>query len=80
MPLVGGRRVALALEHMAQVASTVAANDLRPLHAKSAVGVPGHSAGDGIEESRPAAAGLELVLCGVDGRVAAGAGIATGAR
>jgi hypothetical protein len=80
VPLVGGRRVALALEHMSQVASAVGAHDLRPLHSKSAVGVSGHSAGNGIEESGPATARLELMLCGVNRCVAAGAAIGAGAR
>lgn len=30
MPLVGWCRIVLALEHMAQMASTIAANDLGP--------------------------------------------------
>lgn len=80
MPLVRRRRVSLALEHMSQVASAVAANNLRPLHAESAVCVPCDGARDCVEESRPAAAGLELVLGRVDGRVAAGTVIGAGAR
>lgn len=78
MPLVGRRRVAFALEHMSEVASAVGAHDLCPLHAESAVGVSGHCTRHGIEERRPAAAGLELVLSSVDGRIAAGASV--GAR
>lgn len=79
MPLIRWGRVALTLEHMAQVTSAVAAHDFGPLHAKGAIGVSGHSAGHGIEERRPAAARLKLVLCGVDGRVAAGASVGAGA-
>lgn len=75
MSLVRRRRVSLALEYMSQMASTVAAHNLRPLHAESAVGVPCHGARDSVEESRPAAARLELVLRGVDGCLAAGASV-----
>lgn len=73
MPLIGGRRVSFALEHMSQVSSAVAADNLRPLHTESGISVPSHSARDGIEESRPAAARLEFVLRGVDGRLTASA-------
>jgi len=34
MPLVGGGRVSLALEDVAQMAATVGADDLGPLHAE----------------------------------------------
>jgi hypothetical protein len=79
VPLVGRRRVALALEDMSQVTSAVAAHDLRSLHAKCAVGVSGHGTWHGVEERRPAASGLELVLSSVDGRVAASASVGAGA-
>jgi hypothetical protein len=78
--LVRRRRIALALEHMSQMASAVGAHDLRPLHSKSAVGMSGHSARNSIEERRPATARLELVLCRVNGCVAAGASIGAGGR
>jgi len=80
VPLVRGCRVSLALEHMSQVASTVAANDLCPLHAESAVGVSGHGARNGVEEGRPSATGLELMLGSVDGRVATCASVCAGGR
>jgi hypothetical protein len=80
VPLICGCWVSLTLEHMSQVAPAIAANDLCPLHTESAVGVSGHSARNGVEEGRPSAAGLELVLGSVDGRVAAGAGICAGGR
>jgi hypothetical protein len=65
---------------MSQVASTVAANDLCPLHAESAVGVSGHGARNGVEEGRPSATGLELMLGSVDGRVATCASVCAGGR
>jgi hypothetical protein len=80
VPLVRRCWVSLALENMSQVTPAVAANDLRPLHAESAVGVSGHGARHGVEEGRPSAAGLELVLGSVDGRIATGAGICAGGR
>lgn len=80
VPLVGRRGVSLALEDVPQVSTAVAANNLRSLHAESAVGMPCHSAGDGVEERGPAAAGLELVLRGVNGLVAAGAVVCAGGR
>jgi hypothetical protein len=80
VPLIRGCWVSLALEYMSQVTSAVAANDLCPLHAESAVSVSGHGARHGVEEGRPSAAGLELVLGSVDGRIAAGAGICAGGR
>lgn len=75
MPLIRGGRVPLALEHVAQMSTAVAANNLRPLHAEHLVLMPRHSTRDGVEESRPAATGLEFVGCFVEGRLAAGAGV-----
>jgi hypothetical protein len=80
VPLIRRCWVSLALEYMSQVTSAVAANDLCPLHAESAVGVSGYGARHGVKEGRPSAAGLELVLGSVDGRIAAGAGICAGGR
>ena len=73
MPLVRRRGIALPLEHMAQVAAALAAQDLRPRHAERRVRVPGHGAGDGVEVGGPAAAGLELVRRAVERGVAGGA-------
>lgn len=78
MSLVRRRRVSLSLEDVSQVTSTVAAHDLCPLHAECAVGVSGHCARNGVEECRPSAARLELVLSSVDGRIAAGASVGAG--
>lgn len=73
MSLVGRSRVSLALEDMTQMTSAVAAHNLRPLHAEGGIRVPSHGSRNGVEESRPAAARLELVLSRVDGGIAAGA-------
>lgn len=80
MPLIRRRRVSLALEHVAQMAAAVAAHDLGALHAERAVGVAGDGAGDGVEEGGPAAAGLELLVGGVEGRLAGGARVDALAR
>lgn len=75
MTLIGGRGISLALEDMPQMAPAIRTHNLDPLHAKGAIGMSGDGAGDGVEEGGPAAAGLELVLGGVEGCVAAGAGV-----
>lgn len=75
MPLIGRRLVSFSFEDMPQVSATVAAYDLGPLHAKSAVRVPGHRSWHGVEESRPPAARLKLVIRCIEWRVAARASI-----
>lgn len=75
MPLVRWRRVPFALEHMSQMAPTVRTHNLRPHHAEGLVLVARHGAGYCIEEGGPSAAGLELLVCGVEGRIAGGAGV-----
>jgi hypothetical protein len=75
--LVGGGRVSLALENVTEMTTTVGADDLSALHTESAVGVSGHSTRDGIEESGPSAARLELVIGLVERSIAAGTGVST---
>lgn len=58
---------------MAEMTSTVAADDLRPLHAKCAVHMSLHSAGNRVKVGRPAAAGLKLVISRIERRVTSGA-------
>lgn len=77
MPLIGRRRVSLSLEHMSQMPTTVCAHYLYPLHAERPVCMPCDRAWDGVEESRPAASGLELLVCAVEGCAASGAGVCT---
>lgn len=57
------------------MAATVTTHDLSPGHAERVIRVPGDGAGDGVEEGGPAAAALELVVCLVERRGAAGAGV-----
>ena len=66
MALIGRGRVSLALEHMSQVSSAVGAHDLDTLHAECAVDMSRHSTWDRVEESGPAAPGLEFLVCGVE--------------
>lgn len=59
---------------------TVRTHDFRALHTERTVHVAGHGAGDGIEERRPAAAGLEFMGGAVERRVARGARIGPARR
>jgi hypothetical protein len=62
--------ISLALEYMAKMTPAVGANDLRPLHAKCAIHVPGHSTGNRVKVCRPATAGFELVVSSIERRIA----------
>ena len=75
MSLVRRRGIAFAFEDMPQMPATLAAHNFGPGHAKRAISVPGHSAGDAIEIRRPAAAGLELVGGLVERRIAGSTGL-----
>ncbi len=66
MPLVGWCGVVLALENVAQMATTVAADDLSPRQSHGAVGNPLHGPGYRIEVRRPAATRFELMVCPVE--------------
>lgn len=78
MALVGGRRVALALEDVAQVAAAVGAHNLCALHAQRAVDVALDGARQAVKVGGPAAARLELVRRRVERRFAAGAAVDAG--
>jgi len=71
--LILGVTEPLALEDMSQVTPAVIADNLRPHHAKTGVRLLSHRARNGIPERRPPAARVELVVCLVEGRFAAGA-------
>jgi hypothetical protein len=75
--LISGSRVSLALEDVTKMATTVGADNLGALHTEGAVGVSGHSTRHSIEESRPAAARLELVVGLVERSLAASTGVNT---
>ncbi len=77
MSLIGRSRIAFPFEDMAQMPTTVAADDLCPLHTESAISMPCDGTRDRVEVCRPAAAGLEFVVCLVQRCVAASAGIHT---
>ena len=59
--------------------ATITAHDLRPAHAQRPILMPRHRTRDAVKVRRPAAAGLELVLRGVQRRVAARAVVRAGA-
>ena len=55
------------------MASTVGADDLRPLHSEGAISVSHYGAWNLLEEGGPAAAALELAVVVVERGIAAGA-------
>jgi len=57
------------------MSAAVGAHNLRPLHAETRVRVSRHRAGEAVEVRRPAAAGLELVVCFVQGCVTGSTGV-----
>lgn len=63
---------------MTQMPSTVRADDLYPLHAERLIAMPGHRTWNGVEECRPAAAGLKLLVGAVEWRIAGGAIVGAG--
>lgn len=75
MPLIRRRLIPLPFEHMPQMPSAVITHNLRPLHPERTVRKPLHSTRNRVKVCRPAAAGLELVVGFVEGRIAAGAGV-----
>lgn len=66
MPLVAWCGVVLAFENVAQMATTVAADDLSPRQSHGTVGNPLDGPGYRIEVCRPAATRLELMICPVE--------------
>lgn len=60
------------------MAATIRAHDLGSCHAKGVVGVARDGAGDIVEVCWPSAARLELLVCGVEGRVAGSACVNAG--
>jgi hypothetical protein len=73
--LIRWRWVSLSLEHMSQMTTAIAAHNLYPLHAKCPIAVSRHRTGYGIVERRPSAPTLELLVRGVQRRVASGASV-----
>jgi hypothetical protein len=75
--LISRSGVSLALEDVTEMATTVGADNLSTLHTEGAVSVSGYSTRDSIEESRPAAARLELVVGLVQRSLAASTSVDT---
>jgi len=80
MPLVGRRRITLALEHMTQMPSTVVAHNLNPLHTKRAILISANGARDCIEERGPSTTGLEFVAGFVQRRLTSCTCVQAGGR
>ena len=78
MPLIRRRRVSLSLEHMTQMASTITTHNLNPLHPKRAVRMSRYRTRNSVKERRPSAAGLELLVGGVEWCAAGGAVVGAG--
>lgn len=73
--LIGRRSVAFALEDMAQMTPAIRADDLDPLHAKSAVYMSRDSSRDRVEKRGPPASRLELLSRFVERSFAACTGV-----
>lgn len=78
MPLIRRRLIPLPLKHMTQMAPTIRTYNLRPRRAHRPIHAPLHGPRDAVKVRGPAAAGRELVGCGVQGRGAPGAGVGPG--
>ena len=77
VPLICWCTIALSFEDMTKVAATVAANNLRPLHAESTVCMSRDCARDRVIICWPATARLEFVIGFVEWSVATSARVDT---
>lgn len=75
VPLVRRRRIALSLENVSQMASTVRTHYLGPLHAKGVVRMSRHSARQAVEVGGPSAARFKLMICLVEWCIAPSASV-----
>ena len=80
MSFIRRRRITFSLEHMSQMPSAIAAHNLRSFHPKRPIYMPRHCARHSVKESRPAAAGLEFLVGGIERSTAGGAGVDAGGR
>lgn len=70
----------LSLENMSQVTAAVVTHNLSAHHAQARVRLLSNSTGYGVPKRRPSAAGVELVVCFIERRIAAAAGVDAGVR
>jgi len=68
--LVGRRGIALSLENMAEMTSAIGTDNFGSCHSKRVVCVPSDGTGDAVKVGRPTTAGLELMVCLVQRRIA----------
>ena len=62
MSLIRGSRISLSFEDMTEMTAAVGTDNLRPLHAETAVGMSGDCARQTVEIGGPSTSGLELVV------------------
>lgn len=78
MSLILGVSKPLSLEDMSQMTSAVVTNNFSAHHAETWVRLLTNSAGYGVPKGRPSAAGVKLVICFVERRIAAAARVDAG--
>jgi hypothetical protein len=78
MPLIRRSGITLTLENMTQMATTIRAYDLRPLHTEVAIGMSFYGAWNAVKVGRPSTARLELLGGFVERGVAGSASVDTG--
>ena len=78
MSLILGVSKPLSLENMSQMTSAVVTNNFSAHHAETWVRLLTNSAGYGVPKGRPSAAGVKLVICFVERRIAAAARVDAG--
>jgi hypothetical protein len=78
MPLIRRRRISLTLKDMAQMSTTITADNLCPLHAECAICMSGDGTGDAVEVRRPPTARLEFMVGLIQWCIAAGACVHAG--
>ena len=70
MSLICRCRVSFSFENVSEMTPALGAYDLRPCHAKGAVGMSGDSTRDAVVVGRPAAARFEFMIGTVEGSLA----------
>jgi hypothetical protein len=78
MPLIRRRRISLTLKDMAQMSTTITADNLCPLHAECAICMSGDGTGDAVEVRGPPTARFEFMVGLVQWCIAARAGVHAG--
>ena len=77
MPFIRWGRVSLSFEHVPEMTSTIGTHNFYSFHAEGPVGMSCDGAGYCVEKGWPSAAGLELLICAIQGCTAGSASIGT---